>query len=139
MDLSKIEIILVEDNPDDADLTIRAFKKQGLDRNVILLKDGEEALDFIFSAKKIHHKSFNPKTKVILLDLHLPKVSGEEILTQLKNDPVTKQIPVVVLTSTTEDPVISKCKNLGAADYIVKPVTLEEFMEVVQRLDVYWQ
>jgi two-component system response regulator len=138
MDLSKIEIILVEDNPDDADLTIRAFKKQGLDKNVIHIKDGEEALDFIFSAKVVHHKSFNPKTKVILLDLHLPKVSGEEILIRLKEDPATKQIPVVILTGTDDDPVIEKCKTLGAADYIVKPVTLEGFIEVIGRLDIYW-
>lgn len=139
MDLSKIEIILVEDNYDDVELTLRAFKKHDLDKNVVVLKDGEEAMQFIFDNKTVNEKHFNFKTKVILLDLNLPKVSGMEILKKLKKNSATKSIPVVILTSSADDPLIKKCKELGASNYIVKPVTLEGFIEVVSRLGFYWK
>ncbi len=137
MNLSEIEIILVEDNSDDVDLTLRAFKKDGLDKNVIVLKDGEQALEYIFNNLEVREKHFNSKTKVILLDLNLPKVNGMEILKQLKEDEKTKNIPVVILTSTDHDPLFKQCKDMGASDYIVKPVTLEGFIEVVLRLHIY--
>lgn len=139
MDLSKIEIILVEDNYDDVELTLRAFQKHDLDKNVVVLKDGEEAMQFIFDNKTVNEKHFNSKTKVILLDLNLPKVSGMDILKKLKKEPATKSIPVVILTSSADDPLIKKCKELGASNYIVKPVTLEGFIEVVSRLGFYWK
>lgn len=131
-------IILVEDNVDDAALTLRAFKSKGLDKHITYLKDGEQAIDFIFNNKEFDGGFFTKDTTVILLDLHMPRVSGQEVLKKIKSDPVTKDIPVVVLTSSDDDPSIDECRKLGANHYIVKPVTPEGFLKVVSELGWYW-
>jgi len=138
MEIMDIEILLVEDNPNDAELTIRALKKNNLINKIVHLKDGAEALDFIFceGAYKDVKRSLNPK--VILLDLKMPKVNGIEVLRRLKSDPSTKQIPVVVLTSSNEDPDVVTCYKLGVNSYIVKPVGFDNFTQAVAQLGFYW-
>lgn len=138
MDLQKIEILLIEDNPEDAIFTILAFKEYGLDKNVIHLKNGEEALDFIFKEKMFYGKLFSNKTKIILLDIRMPKIDGIEVLEKLKESSKTKHIPVIILTSSADDPIVESCKILGAADYILKPVTMEGFEKVISGLSEYW-
>jgi two-component system response regulator len=134
----EISVILVEDNMDDAALTIRALKKNNLANNLIHLQDGEEALDFLFSEGKYEGKSLDNIVKVILLDLKMPKVNGIEVLKRIKSDPKTKTIPVVILTSSAEDPDIKKCYELGANSYIVKPVEFDNFSKTVADLGFYW-
>jgi len=138
MNIDQIEIILVEDNMDDAALTKRAFKTHHLNNNLIHLKNGEEALNFIFEGAKYDGKVFTSYPKVILLDLKMPKVNGIEVLEKLKADPKTKSIPVVILTSSSEDPDIKKCYELGANSYIVKPVEFDNFAKTVVELGLYW-
>lgn len=133
-----IEIILVEDNPDDAALTKRAFKIHNLTNNLIHLKNGEEAINFIFNGAEYEGKKFTDHPKIILLDLKMPKVNGMEVLQKVKSDPKTKGIPVVILTSSNEDPDIKKCYELGANSYIVKPVEFENFAKTVVNLGMYW-
>jgi two-component system response regulator len=133
----QIEIILVEDNVDDAALVIRALKKNNLANKLIHLKDGAEALDFIFG--KLADEELQVKApKVILLDLKMPKVNGMEVLEKVKSDPRTKAIPVVILTSSAEDPDIKRCYDLGANSYIVKPVEFDNFSKAVADLGCYW-
>jgi two-component system, response regulator len=127
-----IEILLVEDNPDDADLAIRALKKRNLANNLLHLEDGAEALDFIFSSEGLN------TPKLILLDLKMPKVSGIQVLQAIKSDLRTKGIPVVVLTSSKEDPDIKECYSLGVNSYIVKPVEFDKFLDAVSELGLYW-
>jgi two-component system response regulator len=134
---SQIEIILVEDNVDDAALVIRALKKNNLANKLVHLKDGAEALQFIF--EKLANEDFQTKApKVILLDLKMPKVNGMEVLEKVKSDERTKMIPVVVLTSSAEDPDIKRCYDLGANSYIVKPVEFDNFSKAVADLGCYW-
>lgn len=138
MDIHGIEIILVEDNTDDATLTKRAFKSNNLTNNLVHLKNGEEAIQFIFEGAEFDGKKFTDHPKVILLDLKMPKVNGMEVLERIKNDERTKSIPVVILTSSAEDPDIKKCYELGANSYIVKPVEFEKFSKAVVELGLYW-
>jgi two-component system response regulator len=138
MNIKEIEIILVEDNPDDAALAIRAFKKNNVCNNLVHLKNGEEAIDFFFNGASFGGKTFTEFPKVILLDLKMPKVNGMEVLEKLKKDPHTHTIPVVVLTSSAEDPDIKICYELGANSYIVKPVEFEKFVSTVVDLGMYW-
>jgi two-component system response regulator len=138
MNPSEIEIILVEDNQDDATLTIRALRSQNLFNNIIHLKNGQEALDFVFNGAEFNGNKFNHNPKVVLLDLKMPKVNGIEVLEQLKGNPKTKTIPVVILTSSAEDPDIKKCYDLGANSYIVKPVGFDNFSKTVVDLGLYW-
>ncbi|MGZ3921473.1 MAG: response regulator [Bacteroidia bacterium] len=138
MNSNEIEIILVEDNPDDAALTKRAFKTSGISNNLIHLKNGEEALDFIFSGGTYDNQTFSAFPKIILLDLKMPKVNGMEVLEKIKTNEKTKSIPVVILTSSAEDPDIKKCYDLGANSYIVKPVEFENFTKTVIDLGLYW-
>ncbi|MCW3075954.1 MAG: response regulator [Bacteroidetes bacterium] len=138
MDPNAIEIILVEDNPDDAALTKRAFKNNKISNSFIHLKNGEEALEFIFEGATYEDKKFSTKPKIILLDLKMPKVNGMEVLEKIKSHPDTKDIPVVVLTSSAEDPDIKRCYDLGANSYIVKPVEFEKFTKTVVDLGLYW-
>lgn len=138
MNTQEIEIILVEDNPDDANLTIRAFKSRNLFNNLIHLKNGQEAIDYIFNGAEFDGKKFNDKPKVVLLDLKMPKVNGIEVLEKIKGDAKTKSIPVVILTSSAEDPDIKKCYDLGANSYITKPVGFENFSKTVVDLGLYW-
>jgi two-component system response regulator len=134
----ELEIILIEDNPDDAALAIRALKKQNLANKLIHLKDGAEALDFIYGRGAYSERSIINTPRVILLDLKMPKVNGLEVLEKLKSDMSTKHIPVVILTSSAEDPDIKECYKLGANSYIVKPVDFDNFAKTVVDLGLYW-
>jgi two-component system response regulator len=133
-----VEIILVEDNPDDAALTIRALKKQNLANRLVHLKDGAEALDFLFATGLYQGRNTDYVPKVILLDLKMPKINGIEVLQKVKSDAIMKTIPVVVLTSSAEDPDIKKCYELGANSYIVKPVEFENFTQKISEIGMYW-
>lgn len=133
-----IEILLIEDNMSDAELTIRALRKKNLANRLIHLKDGAEALDFIFCQGEFAHRNITNVPKVILLDLKMPRISGIEVLTKLRSDERTKCIPVVVLTSSKEDPDVEACYKLGANSYIVKPVEFDDFMKAVSELGFYW-
>ena len=126
-----IEILLAEDNPDDAELTIRVLKKHNLANHLIHVEDGEEAINFLFSQN-------HPNPKLILLDLKMPKVDGLEVLKRLKSDPIKKAIPVVVLTSSKEERDIIESYHLGVNAYVVKPVDFEQFMEAVAQLGLFW-
>ena len=127
-----IEVLLVEDNPDDAELTIRALKKQNLANNLLHVGDGEEALNYLFSKGQTDHP------RLILLDLKMPKVDGIEVLRKIKNDPVKKLIPVIVLTSSKEDRDIVEAYKLGVNAYIVKPVDFEKFVNAVSEIGLFW-
>jgi two-component system response regulator len=133
-----VEIILVEDNMDDAALAIRTLKKQNLANKLVHLKDGAEALDFIFGTGAYEGRNIANPPKVILLDLKMPKVNGIEVLQKLKSDDRTKQIPVVVLTSSAEDPDIKTCYQLGVNSYIVKPLGFDAFTNKITDLGMYW-
>lgn len=139
MKKDKVELLLVEDNPNDAELTIRHLKQNNMANNLFHVKDGEEALQFIFSTGKFEGQGdLMQQPKIILLDIQMPKISGIEVLQKIKSDPRTKPIPVVILTSSKEDPDIQKCYALGANSYIVKPVNFESFAEAIKNLGFYW-
>ena len=131
-------ILLVEDNPADSELAIRALRRGRISNQIQLLEDGAEALDFIFCREKYAHRQITDHPKMILLDLKLPKVSGLEVLQQLKSDPRTQMIPVVVLTSSAQDSDVIESYKLGVNSYIVKPVDFEQFNKAVEQLGVYW-
>lgn len=135
---NKVEILLIEDNQHDAELTIRALKKNNLVNNLVHLKDGVEALDFLFAEGVYHERSADNTPKVILLDLKMPKLNGIDVLKRLKADERTKKIPIVVLTSSKEDPDIKTCYDLGVNSYVVKPVNFEAFAKAVNELGLYW-
>jgi two-component system, response regulator len=138
MEQHEIEILLIEDNLNDAEMTIRALKQNNITNKVLHLRDGEEALDFIFGTGQFEGRNINNKPKVILLDLKMPKIDGIEVLERIKSNERTKTIPVVMLTSSKEDPDIKKCYLLGANSYIVKPVDFESFHKVIAKLGLYW-
>lgn len=138
MGIHELEILLVEDNPDDATLAIRSLKSQNLANKLIHLQDGAEALDFIFCTGGYADRQISNVPRVILLDLKMPKVNGMEVLEKVKSDGRTKSIPVVVLTSSAEDPDIKRCYELGANSYIVKPVQFDNFSSTVKHLGMYW-
>ncbi len=138
MENSELEILLVEDNSNDAELTIRALKKNHVTNNVIHLKDGAEAIDFIFCEGQYSDRNISNKPKAILLDLKMPKVDGMEVLKKVKSDERTRMIPIIVLTSSKEDPDIKTCYDLGANSYIVKPVGFDNFIKAVGELGLYW-
>jgi len=135
---NEIEILLVEDNPNDAEMTIRALKKNHMANRIIHLKDGAEALDFIYGKGAFEGRDINAIPKVILLDLKMPKVDGMEVLRNLKSNELTKTIPIVILTSSKEDPDIKACYELGVNSYIVKPVGFENFLKAILELGFYW-
>ena len=134
----EIEILLIEDNMNDAELTIRALKKNNLANKLVHLKDGAEAIDFIFAEGNYSGRKVENVPKVILLDLKMPKVNGIEVLKKIKADERTKKIPIVVLTSSKEDPDIQECYRLGVNSYVVKPVQFEQFVKAVSELGLYW-
>ena len=135
----EIELLLVEDNAHDAELAMRALKdKNRVVNKLTWVKDGEEALDYIFAKGKYSGNKGNASPKVILCDLKMPKVSGIEVLEKLKGDPKTKNIPVVMLTSSNRDIDIDRCYELGANSYIVKPVGFENFRKAVKDIGLYW-
>jgi two-component system, response regulator len=132
------EILLVEDSPDDADLAIHALRREHLANNIIVARDGAEALDFLFCRESFADRSFEHPPKLILLDLKLPKVDGIEVLQQIKDDPRTRSIPVVILTSSREEQDLVRSYDLGANSYIQKPVDFEKFRETVKTVGLYW-
>lgn len=138
MDNTEIEILLVEDNSNDAELTIRALHKKHIANSIIHLMDGAAALDFLFGTGEYESRNINQKPRVILLDLKMPKVDGLEVLRKIKSHEFTKKIPVVVLTSSKENPDIEKAYALGANSYIVKPVEFEGFSKAISELGFYW-
>jgi CheY-like chemotaxis protein len=133
-----IEILLVEDSPEDLELTCRALKNANLGNHIQIARDGAEALDFIFCEGAHAGRRIEDTPKLILLDLKLPKVDGLEVLQRIKGDPRTKLIPVVVLTSSKEQTDVVKSYSLGVNSYIVKPVNFESFSAAVQELGIYW-
>lgn len=135
---TELEILLVEDNPQDAELTIRALKKRHLTNHLVHVSDGQAALDFLFGTGDYEGRDVQHQPKVVLLDLKLPKLDGIEVLRQLRADERTKLVPVVVLTSSHEDRDVIETYQLGANSYIVKPVDFENFSEAVSNLGLYW-
>jgi CheY-like chemotaxis protein len=131
-----VDILLVEDNENDVELTLRALNKNRLGNRVQVARDGAEALDFIFARGRNPDTKSNPR--VIFLDLKLPKVDGLEVLRTIKNDDETKMIPVVVLTSSREERDITESYRLGVNSYIVKPVDFEKFVQAISELGIYW-
>ncbi len=138
MENREIEILLIEDNMGDAELTIRALGKRNLANKLVHLENGADALDYLFSEGIYIKRNPDNLPKVILLDLNMPKVGGIEVLQKIKADERTKKIPVVILTSSKEDPDIEKCYSLGANSYIVKPVEFDKFLKAVDELGLYW-
>ncbi len=136
--MTEVEILLVEDNPTDAELAIRALKKSKLANKLVWVKDGAEALDFIFATGPYSGRSIESGPKVILLDLRLPKVDGMEVLRRIKADARTRTTPVVVLTSSKEDRDVAESYQLGVNSYISKPVEFDAFAKTVAELGMYW-
>lgn len=133
-----VEILLVEDNPQDAELTIRALKKNNLANQLVHVKDGAEALDYLFARGKYEGRDAKNMPKVVLLDLKLPKLNGLEVLRTIKEDENLFTIPVVIVTSSSEDPDMKTAYELGANSYVVKPVEFNAFVEAMSRLGLYW-
>ncbi|HTI09229.1 MAG TPA: response regulator [Puia sp.] len=139
MNQNSVDVLLVEDNPDDAELMIRELRKNHFSNNLFHVKDGEEALDFIFATGKfseVRNTLFPPK--LVLLDIQMPKLNGIEVLQKIRSDERTRKIPVVILTSSNQDPDIRTCYNLGANSYIVKPVDFDKFTEAIRNIGFYW-
>ena len=135
---TSVEILLVEDNPQDMELAVRALRKTNLTNRIHVARDGAEALEFIFCEGEFAERNMEHTPKVILLDLKLPKVDGLEVLKRIKGDPRTRTIPVVLLTSSKEQNDVVESYHLGVNSYIVKPVNSERFTEAVQQLGMYW-
>ena len=138
MNSDDTDILLVEDSRDDAELAIHALRREHLANNIFIARDGEEGLDFLFCRGPFAARSFEHPPKLVLLDLKLPKVDGIEVLRQLKQDPRTKAIPVVVLTSSREEQDLVRSYDLGANSYIQKPVDFEQFRQTVKTVGLYW-
>jgi len=139
MDMNTVEVLLVEDNVHDAELTIGELRKYNLANQLFHVCDGEEALDFVFATGKYaEQRTMHHFPKLIMLDIQMPKVNGIEVLEALKADERTRMIPVVMLTSSKEDPDIQHCYQLGVNSYIVKPVNFERFADAIKSLGFYW-
>lgn len=133
-----IEVLLVEDNPNDVELTLRAFQKNNLTNKIHVVTDGAQALDFIFCTGAYSARDIKNPPKVILLDLKLPRIGGKEVLKRIKSDARTRTIPVVVLTSSQEEVDVAESYDFGANSYIVKPVDFEKFVKKIAELGLYW-
>ncbi len=138
MNYDDVEILLVEDNPADAELTLDALKENNLANKVHHVEDGQQALDYIFASGAYQNRNVKSKPKVILLDLKLPKVSGLEILRKIKENPRTKTIPVVILTSSKDEKDMIESYKLGVNSYVTKPVNFTEFSKAIVNLGLYW-
>ncbi|WP_420582605.1 response regulator [Reichenbachiella sp.] len=137
-DQIEAEIVLVEDNPNDAEITIRSLKKHHLANKLVWLKDGVEALDFLFARNEYKNRDVKNLPRVIFLDLKLPKIDGIEVLEEIRKNEITKKIPVVVLTSSKEEQDVMKTYDLGVNSYIVKPVEFENFAKAIAEVGFYW-
>lgn len=135
---NEIEILVVEDNQDDRDMTLRALRKANLANHIHIARDGAEALEFVFGEGAYAGRPIEHRPKVVLLDLKLPKVDGLEVLKRIKSDPRTRLIPVVVMTSSKEQNDMIASYHLGVNSYVVKPVNFEGFAKAVQELGMYW-
>jgi two-component system, response regulator len=133
-----VDILLVEDNPTDAELCIRSLKRHNLANELLWVKDGAEALDYLFARQAFAHRNASRHPKVILLDLKMPKVDGLEVIEKVRNDARTKLIPIVVLTSSKDEPDISESYKLGANAFVSKPVEFDEFARTVANLGLFW-
>lgn len=131
-------ILLVEDNPDDEALTLRAFRKNNIRNEVVVARDGAEALDYIFARGRHAGRNVADLPQVVLLDLKLPKVDGIEVLRQVRGDPRTRMLPIVVLTSSKEERDLSECYRLGCNSYVRKPVDFDQFINAARQLELYW-
>ena len=138
MNDSTVEILLVEDSPQDIKLALHAFQRQKLANHIHVARDGVEALHFLFGTGPYEGRDIARRPKVVLLDLKLPKLDGIEVLEKIRADPRTMTLPVVVLTSSREEPDIARCYELGVNSYIVKPVDFDQFMDVSRQLGLYW-
>jgi two-component system, response regulator len=136
--VDRVQILLVEDNETDAELCIDALRKEHLANELVWLKDGAEALDFIFRRGLYVERDVSSQPSLILLDLRMPKVDGIEVLKEVKSDERTKSIPVIVLTSSTEDPDLQECYRLGANSFVSKPVAFEAFADTAAKIGMYW-
>ncbi len=136
--INAVDILIVEDDPRDAELTVRALMKNNLANNVCIAEDGEDALDFFFCRGKYKGRSFQNPPKVVLLDLKLPKISGLEVLRIVKTDKQTSHIPIVVVTSSREEPDMKEAYQLGVNSYVVKPVDFDKFVSAMSSLGLYW-
>jgi two-component system response regulator len=136
--IDPVDILLVEDNPHDAELTKRALRKRNLANRLFVIEDGAEAVDFIFCQGNYKDRDIGNPPKVILLDVKLPKLNGLEVLQEIKANPLTRRIPVVMVTSSREDPDIQKAYELGANSYVVKPVEFDAFVDAMSHLGFYW-
>jgi two-component system response regulator len=138
MENTLMEILLVEDKRSDAEMTIRALRKKNITNHILHLKDGKSALDFLFGTGEYAGRDTNIKPKIIIMDLKMPKVNGDEVLLKIKNHELTKNIPTVMFTSSRENSDIEKCHVLGVNSYVVKPVAFDDFMDVVADIGSYW-
>ncbi|HKC46440.1 MAG TPA: response regulator [Gemmatimonadales bacterium] len=136
--VEEVEVLLVEDNSSDAELTVRALKKNNLTNRLQIARDGVEALDFLFARGAFANRVGSQLPKVVLLDMKLPKMSGLEVLAAIRKDERTKVLPVVMLTSSKQEPDIQRCYALGVNSYIVKPVDFEAFAHAVTQAGLYW-
>jgi CheY-like chemotaxis protein len=136
--MEAIEILLVEDDPQDVRLTLRELQRENVKNQIVVVRDGAEALDFLFCRGTFNHRSPNHPPKLVLLDLKLPKVNGLEVLREIKTQPETRAIPVVVLTSSGEERDIVDSYKLGVNSYIQKPVDFEQFRQTIKALGLYW-
>jgi two-component system, response regulator len=136
--MSRNVILLVEDNPDDVDLTLRAFARANVANEVVVVSDGAEALEYLFATQRYAHRRADDLPQVVLLDLKLPKVDGHEVLRAIRSHETTRRLPVVVLTSSNEERDILASYDLGANSFVRKPVDFAQFLEAARQLGLYW-
>ena len=136
--MKKKFVLLIEDNPDDVELTLRAFRRNNIANKIVVLEDGEKAVDFLYGNGEFKDRDISDHPSIILLDLKLPKLDGIEVLRRIKADEVLKLIPVIILTSSREEQDLVNSYSFGANSYIRKPVDFNEFMEVSKQMGMYW-